>query len=184
MTLSKAIIKANGFLLDLQETIIEHMGEEIHESLYQEESEEGGEEILENLSPINEWMKKLVLILPQIENNFKKTAQETEQLLQILSRKKDNEVSGLIGLFNEKTSIFRNLLESLKNIIEIYKNMLLIGAAHFSIREYSEPQTEFEKQANELLERLNELETKTTHFSRNGNGKKNSHNGTTENDNK
>jgi pyruvate/2-oxoacid:ferredoxin oxidoreductase beta subunit len=110
-------------------------------------------------------------------------------------------------LFNEKGNIFRNLLESLKNIIEIYKRILWIGAAHFSLmeysrreysREYSEFQTKFKKQVEkqveeltkfenqvkELLKRLNELKTKTTHLSLNGNGKKNSHNGLTENDNK
>ena len=98
-------------------------------------------------------------------------------------------------MFNEKGSTFRNLLESLKNIIEIYNRILWVGAAHFSLmeysrreysREYSEFQTKFKKQVEELtkfenqvkelLQRLDELKTKTTHFSLNGNGKKNSHN--------
>ena len=82
-------------------------------------------------------------------------------------------------------------MESLKNIIEIYNRILWIGAAHFSLMEYSsseysefqtkfkeqvEELTKFENQVKELLQRLDELKTKTTHFSLNGNGKKNSHN--------
>ncbi len=56
-------------------------------------------------------------------------------------------------MFNEKVRIFENLLESLKNIIEVYKNMLYIATAHFIIMEYSELKIQkgFEKQAEELL---------------------------------
>ncbi len=88
LTLSKAIKKANYLLRDLQETFIKQMVDDIRERLYQEESEGVGEEILIDLSRINEWMRKLNLILPQIENNFEKTTQETNKLLETLSRKK------------------------------------------------------------------------------------------------
>ena len=60
--------------------------------MYQEESKRSDEEILKDfmeiLVPIDKWIENLTSILPQIENNFEEIAQETEQLLKILSRKK------------------------------------------------------------------------------------------------
>jgi len=92
LTLSKEIRTASSLLIRLQTTIIKHIVDEIRKILYQEESKRSDEEILKDfmgiLAPIDKWMENLASILSQTENNFEEIAQETEQLLKILSRKK------------------------------------------------------------------------------------------------
>jgi septal ring factor EnvC (AmiA/AmiB activator) len=92
LKLSEEIRTANFLLISLLATIIKHIVDEIREILYQEKSKRSDEEILKDfreiLVPIDECMGNLALILSQTENNFEEIAQETEQLLKILSRKK------------------------------------------------------------------------------------------------
>jgi hypothetical protein len=125
------------------------------------------EEMIEKLRPVlsrvDEWMSNILFILPQIEVIFLGIVQETRDLLDRLEKEKEYEllVNRLRYLFEKEKKDFENLIEILINMVLSYIEKARMIGTHFAILEI----INIVKNANELLERLNQL--KKIHFSQN-----------------
>jgi len=121
-------------------------------------------EMIENLKPVlssvDKWMSNILFILPQIESIFLRIVQETEDLLNRLEYD-ELLVNRLRYLFDKEKKDFENLIEILIKIVWLYVEKARMVRTHFAILEI----INIVKNANELLERLNQL--KKTHFSKN-----------------
>jgi hypothetical protein len=147
---------ASELLYELSTYIKEHMQTSIS-------MEEMIEKLRPVLSRVDKWMSNILLILPQIEGSFLRIVQETRDLLDRLEEEKEYEllVNRLRYLFEKEKKDFENLIEILINMVLSYIEKAKMVGTHFAILEI----INIVKNANELLERLNQL--KTTHFSKN-----------------
>jgi len=139
---------ASELLYELSTHVKEHMQTSIS-------MEEMIEKLRPVLSRVDEWMSNILFILPQIEGIFLRIVQETKDLLDRLEEEKEYEllVKRLRYLFDKEKKDFENLIEILINMVLSYIEKARMVGTHFAILEI----INIVKNANELLERLNQL---------------------------